>query len=389
MSKFTFSDGGDICVYDGGAVKRYKSAYIESYKQNLENINRSKQWKQSGSGAVFRGDELVAENANYNISGVYQTSDENILAYTFTVNQTSGIYKKDITAENSPETHVINSHELTFNGGCYNAGSDTLVTSIKRNYYNADIGVFNVASGDYKTVTDGDTLDEEPSFSPDDENVIYYSSRGVGRNSHGEFICFSPAAIYRLDLNKMDLMEVKSSEKFSYFKPIMHGGKLYAIKAPIKQKSGNAFIDFLLVPWRILQAIAGFLRLFINAFSGKSVTSEGNNPAKGKNYDSKKIEIKGNLIDVEKVQKENAGKKDKDYGYVPSSWQLIEVESGQVIKSGVADYDIDSDGTIIATNGRRIFEIKDGKSSKLCDVEKCFSVNCKHEINHNSNLFDF
>jgi hypothetical protein len=65
------------------------------------------------------------------------------------------------------------------------------------------------------------------------------------------------------------------------------------------------------------------------------------------------------------------------------------VESGQVIKSGVADYDIDSDGTIIATNGRRIFEIKDGKSSKLCDVEKCFSVNCKHEINHNSNLFDF
>jgi hypothetical protein len=191
-----------------------------------------------------------------------------------------------------------------------------------------------------------------------------------------------------LDTERVEVEEVVSSEKFSYFKPIMHGGKLYAIKAPVKEHKGNPLLEIILIPWRILQAIAGFINLFVKAFAGKSLTSGGSNPTKGREYDSKKIAIRGNLIDVEKQAKHNASKKNTEGGFVPLSWQLIEVESGKVIKSGIADYDICEDGTIIATNGRKIFEIKDGNSKKVCDVQCCLRVDCKHTAKGESPLFN-
>lgn len=393
MVKFMFADGQDICSFDGEKVKKYHSKFIENYKANAQSIARSKQWKTSGEGARFREATSFDDGGDMaydvKISGIFLTDNQNEVVYAFAINQTSGVYKKDLSDEKSPETHVINSVDYTFNGGFYDCTNGQLATSVQRGYYNADIAIMDVATGDYKTVTDGDTMDEDPYMSPDDRNIIYYSSRSVGRDGGGNFVCFAPSAIYRLNLNDVSVEEVVSSNNFSYFKPAYYGGKLYAIKAPAKQKKGNPLIEIILIPWRILQGIVGFINIFVKAFSGKSITSDGDNPAKGRDTDGRKIEIYGNLIDVEKQKKQNASKKDVDYGYVPDSWQLIEVESGKVIKSGVADYDIAEDGTFIITNGRRIFAVKDGESKKVANAEFCLRVNCKHVVNSSSELFEF
>ncbi|MGN0818618.1 MAG: TolB family protein [Candidatus Coproplasma sp.] len=392
MVRFMFSDGQDICSFDGEKVTKSQSKFIESYKSNAESIARSKQWKTTGEGARFRETVATSDSSDLSydvrISGVFPTESLNQIIYTFSVNQTSGIYKKDLSDEKSPETHVINSIDYTFNGGFYNCSDGRLATSVQRGYYNADIAIMDVSTGDYKTVTDGDTMDEDPYISPDDSNIIYFSSRGVGRDGSGNFVCFSPSAIYRLDLNSVSVEEVACSSAYSYFKPAYYGGKLYAIKAPAKQKRGNPIIEIILIPWRILQGIAGFINMFVKAFSGKSITSDGDNPTKGRDIDSRKVEIYGNLIDVEKEKKKNAGKKDNDFGYVPNSWQLVEVESGKVIKSGVADYDIAEDGTFVITNGRRIFTVKDGECKKVANAEFCLRVNCRHAVNSSSDFFD-
>jgi uncharacterized protein YbaA (DUF1428 family) len=392
MSKFNFVDGNDICVYNDGKIQRLKSAYIERYKQNVENAAKASEWKKTGSGAIFRGDVQYNDKPTgviSNINAAFPTKNDDEIVYSFTVNDTSGIYKKTLSDEESPETHIVNGNDKQFIGGCLNVENSHFATQIKRNFCNSDIAIFNAESGDYKLVTDGDTLDEDPYICPDDEGYIYYSSRGVGRNSSGEFVTFSPSAIYRLDVVRVQVDELVTSEKFSYFRPIYHGGKLYAIKAPAKEKHTNPLLEIVLIPWRLLQAIAGFINIFITAFSGKSITEGGTNPAKGRDYDSRKIAIRGNLIDVEKQSKKNASKKDADYGFVPPSWQLIEVDSGRVIKSGILDYDICDDGTIIATNGRRIFEIKDGDCKKVYNTSWCLRVDCKHSAKENNSLADF
>ncbi len=393
MLEFTYSDGQEICLYRDGTIKRGTSKFIENYKNNALDIARSKQWKTSGSGAAFR-EGAYARSADeqefdYSVSGVFFTEKTDEVVYTFVINGTSGVYIKDMSDEKSPETHVINSIDYAFAGGCLNSSSRTLATSLKRNYYNADIAVFDLASGDYKTVTDGDTLDEDPFINPENANIIYYASRGVGRDSAGGFAAFAPSAIYELDLGKVDVKEVLVSSKNSYFKPVFHDGKLYAIKAPVKQKSGNPFIEILLIPFRIIQAIVNFINIFVNAFTGKSLASGGNNPTRAREVDSREIEIAGNKINVEKERKKNASKKDTDFGIVPKSWQLIEAESGEVLASGVADFDIGDDGTVIYTNGRRIFALRKGIRKKLVNTEFCLRVSCRHSAKQNDTLFDF
>lgn len=387
MDRFLFADG-DICLYEEGKVTKYPSKFIEKYKANALDIERAKSWKQSGTGAQFRGDidygrsETSFESA---INGIY-VLDSAEIAYSFTVNRTSGIYKKRLDDEKAEEVHVINSLDANFGAGCMDSSGGTLAISVSNGAYNSDIAVFDLNSGEYKTVTDGDTLDDDPFISPEDGNIIYFSSRGAGRNARGEFVAYSPAAICELDLRSVEVREIISSPKYNYYKPVAYGGKLYALRTPLKEKGANPLIEIALIPFRIVQAIANFINVFVTAFTGKSLASGGSNPTKARDTDSRKEFVKGNLIDVEKQIKKNA-KRGGDYGYIPLDWQIIEVESGKVIKSGVADYDILSDGTLIAADGKHIYAIKDGKCVKLCDTGKCVKVSAEHKSACGNSLF--
>ncbi|MDE6504730.1 MAG: hypothetical protein K2L42_02550 [Clostridia bacterium] len=391
MIEFLFADGEEICSYADGEIKRHRSKFIEKYRQTALDNERAKSWKHSGEGAQFRGDVRYTDsevNFQSTVNGVYPLSD-NAAAYSFTINGTSGIYKAVIGEEKAQETHIINSVDYDFSGGCADVNSNTLFCSLRRNAFNSDIAVFDLNSGDYKTVTDGDTLDCDPFVSPQNGNVIYFTSRGAGRDGAGTFIKYSNAAICKLNLSELTVEEVAVSDKLNYMKPIEFGGKLYAIAAPSKERRPNPIIEILLIPFRIIQALANFINVFVKAFTGKSLASGGDNPAKGREYDSRKEYVKGNLINFEKELKKNKSKKDKDYGFIPQSWKLIEVNSGQVIKSGAADFDITPDGTFIVTNGRRIFAVKDGKSTKLCNTERCLAVACVHGSQTKTDIFDF
>lgn len=382
MTKFAFADGQNICVYDGEKVNKYPSDCIERYKRNAENARRSSEWKTSGENAVFRGDASYSirkePEADGKVTGIYPTENQDWVVYSFEINGTSGIYKKCLSDEKTPETHVINSNQFSFGGGMLNARANLLATTLSRGYYNSDIALFDLKTDEYKSVTDGDTLDIDPYISPVDNQIIYFSSRGAGRDSHGEFVKFAPAVVCKLDLHNMTVDEILASPKYNYFKPVMHGGKLYAIKAPVNEKRVNPLLEIVLLPWRILQALASFINVFVTAFTGKSLTEGGSNPARGRDYDSKKIFVSGNLIDVEKQLKKNASKKDTDFGFIPRSWELIEADSGKSLASGVGDYDIADDGTIVYTNGKRIFALKDGKRVKLANADFCVKVGCLH-----------
>lgn len=388
MEKVIFADGEDVCLYSDGKVEKFPSKFIEKYRTAAASARRSSSWKYSGEGARFRGDVSEDEQIQSRIGGVYLASEDTAV-YSFTVNETSGIYKHSLTDEKAPETHVINSIEHCFYGGCLNSRTGKLAVSLKRNDVNSDIALFDLNNGNYVSVTEGDTLDEDPFFLPENADVIYFSSRGVGRNLNGEYAGFSPAAIVRIDLSAMSVEEVKVSPKYSYFKPIVHGGKLYAIKAPAAPPKPNYVKAFFLIPVRFLQAIANLLSIFIHAFTGKSLTSGGSNPAKGREYDSRKEFVRGNLINIDKELKANAGKKDKDYGFVPLGWQLVEVESDKVLASGVADYDVTAQGDVVYTNGKHIFALKDGKRQKLCDADCCLTLSVMHSSNPSNDPFSF
>ena len=128
MEKIYFADGEEICRYDGGAVTRQRSKFIENYKRNTLNVERAKNWKHSGEGARFRGDERPGEDGvsfQASINGIYPTEGDETV-YSFNINGTSGIYKTVIGDEKSPETHIVSTSDGEFYGGCIDAKSNVL-----------------------------------------------------------------------------------------------------------------------------------------------------------------------------------------------------------------------------------------------------------------------
>ena len=184
MVKFLFADGEDICLYEDGKITRRRSKFIENYKKVSLSVDRAKTWKHSGEGAQFRGDVMPGADENSfasNINGVHFTSCDGEVVYSFTINGTSGIYKANINDEKAEEVHVINSLDYGFIGGCLDAEANVLATRLDCHRGTSDIALFDINSGDYKTVTEGDTLDDDPFISPDNGNVIYFTSRGVSK----------------------------------------------------------------------------------------------------------------------------------------------------------------------------------------------------------------
>ncbi len=393
MEKLVFGDGERIGVFDGEKVAYYESEFITRYREYSEKKKSNDEWKYAGEGARFRGDYERYQNRKNEkifacINGV-QWDGEKVL-YSFTVNGSSGVYRKELSAENVRENHVI-SLNGEFIDSLHRAGNQLAVT-VGGNDVTSDVGILGLENSELKTLTSGDSRDANPHFSEQNPNKLLFDSAGVGRTSNGEFSGkYAPASICAIDLSTMEITELVGDRKYSFVKPRQAAdGTVYCIRRPNKEKhGGNIFLDILLFPYRILQAIVMFVQTFVVMFTGKSLTSGGNNPAKGRDIDSKKLIIDGNLIEAEKEMKRNKKKKDKEYGFIPLSWQLVKLngKTPETIKSGICDYDLCKDGGIYCTNGRRIFYVKESECKKIADTEKCLTLATESRVAGTDDLF--
>lgn len=384
MEKLAFTDGEKIGVYDGEKVLYSESQYIRRYREYLENRNKRDEWKYTGEGAKFRGDgqqyfDRKNEKVYSYINGLQWEGDR--VLYSFTVNETSGVYRKAIGEldEKTPEEHILTTSDEEILSLC--AAGDLLAVTVNRGA-TSSVGTLRTTNSELKTLTSGDVRDANAYFSPVNPSLIYFNSAGAGMDANGNYTGkYAPSAICTLDLNTMEISEVLRDEKTSYFKPkIDREGTLYYIERPTKEKrAGNVFLDILLIPYRILQAIVMFVQMFVIMFTGKSLTSEtsdGVNPTRGKKNDARKIYVDGNMIEADKQLKRNKKNKDKEYGFIPMSWKLVKGtgEKREVIKSGVCDFAFSEDGGVYCTNGRHIFYIKDGKQKKIVDTDMCLCL---------------
>ena len=388
MEKLAFTDGEKIGVFDGESVFYCESEYVTRYRNYIENKNRKDEWKFSGEGARFRGDyEQYAARQNEQvyayINGVQWDGDK--VVYSFTVNSTSGVYRKAVFEERAAagqpvaEDHILSSSDEEILS--LHARGQTIAVTVKNGVVSS-IGTLNSVNSELKTFTAGDVRDENAYFSPVDPNLLYFNSAGAGMDKDGNYTGkFSPSAICTFNLNTMEITEVLRDQKKSYFRPkIDKDGTLYCIERPTKEKrAGNVFLDIVLIPYRIIQAIVMFIQMFVVMFTGKSMISEtsgGVNPTKGRKADKKKIFIDGNVIEADKELKRNKKNKDKEYGFIPMSWKLIRVADGktEVVRSGVCDFDFTADGGVYCTNGRHIFYVKDGKRQKIADTDMCLHL---------------
>lgn len=379
MEKVAFTDGDKIGVFDGEKTQLFESEFILRYREYSETRVKNDEWKFGGEGARFRGDYDIyrarQEKVYAYINSVQWDGDK--IIYSFTVNSSSGIYRKDIQNEKAREEHILTSSDEEFLS--LNKAGNTLAVTVKNADVTSAIGTLDLNSSELKTLTGGDSRDSNACFSPCESGKLYFDTAGVGRDSEGNFTGkYAPSEICSLDLNTLEIEEILRDEKFSYIKPQMDkNGDMYYIKRPTKEKrGGNPLVEMLLIPVRIFQAIVMFVQFFVIAFTGKSLTSGGDNPARGREQDSRKLYVDGNFIEAEKELKRNKKTKDKEYGFIPLSWKLIKRsgEKEEVLKSGVCDFALCANGGVYCTNGKHIFYLEKGVSKKVVDTESCLCV---------------
>lgn len=382
MEKFAYSDGSDLCLREGERALRGGSDFIRRYREREEEAVKKNEWKYAGSGAQFRGDTFeehgidrsAAVNAAIHSVNV---GEENEVVYTFTVGQTSGAVRKDMSRAKDGEEILLHTNDYELLSADYDAKAGKLIAE-RQSGISADIVLLDIENGDYVSVTEGDSRDENPAFSVSEPGTILYNSYPVGRNARGEFCEYGPSAIYRCNLETQRLDELVSDAEFSYIKPRDDGeGNLYCIKKPArdKRRRGNPFLEILLIPVRILQAIANFIQIFVVFFSGKTLTGGGNNPAKGQNVDSREMFIKGNIVKVDEEIARNKKLKDKDLGFIPASWKLVKIsaEGETELKAGICDFCL-CGGALLCTNGKKVFKLTEGGCEKIADGNLILSV---------------
>mgnify|MGYP000056155296 FL=1 len=405
--RFVFSDGEKLGVYSDGAIKKFDSNYIVHYRETATRDAKSKEWKRQGKAARMMSEDYYFEGEDETrveaaVHGVALTGEENKIVYAFSVNNTSGIYSKLLDDEIKTEAHIVSSNEEEFMSVSSNADG-RMLAAVQTDSVTSQIALFPKDSGDYKCLTGGDSLDENPSFDAEGKAILF-NSYGVGRDENNNFIEYVPSEICRLNLSTMEVETLASDPKFSYIKPLADSqGNLYCIKKPGTEKTGgNPLLEILLIPVRIVQALAGFVSMFVMCFTGKPLVSgqsgrsvdAGGGAAKNGKADAKKIFINNNLLNVDKELKKN--KKQEDYGFIPASWKIVRLgkdgKGETEIAAGAADFCIvEENGSkeIVYTNGKHIFAVAEGqKRRKLADADFCLKVGGLTSAKTDSDLFD-
>lgn len=409
--KLTFADGEKIGVFEDGKKTVYESAYIRKYKENTLQSVKNREWKS-------RTDAMLAEDYYFNmpdetevraaVTAVTPTVEDNKLIYAFVLNGTSGIYYKYTDDKEKTEAHVLSSNELEFRSLSVFQTGETLGT-VQTDSVSSRIAIFG-KNGDFKYLTDGDSLDENPTF--DKDGNILFNSYAVGRDSGNNFVAYMPSEIYSLNPATMEMRELVTDEKYSYIKPFADGkGNVYCIRKTDAEQKENVFLQILLIPVRIVQALVGFISAFVACFAkkpligGQSARSLGNGEMARNGADGKKAWINNTLVNIDKEWKRN--KKSDEYGLIPRSWKLVKLvpdEQGNFerfqeyeLASGVADFvyaEENGETVLFYTNGKHVFKVWDygagGKKEKLFDTDFCVRLGILQKRNTLSDdgLFD-
>ncbi len=387
MDKLIYNDRLTIKTLQDGEIKEYSSDFHTNYVESARKAAKSVEWKTKGAGARFMRDGANEEefsnesDVSYFDSLEFLGSPDKII-YSITVNQLSGVMTKDLTADKDGEGHVIHSREDVFCGAYPNKTNDKFVTCIKSGYDNAHLAIYDLKTDDYITVTDGDSCDFDAVLSRVNDSLVYFASKGVGRNNNGEFVKFSRSSIFTYDLFTGDVEEILSDSEKSLTKPKddKNGNLFYVIRPETEKKTGffKLLLDIILIPWKLLKALYYFAELFTMMFTGKGFTEKSANPARTMKKSQGMIVIDDNLVNADEEYKKNLRHKDNFAGIAPWSWQLVKrSKNGEVtpLKNGVIDYCVLSDGRVACTNGKHVFIVdENGKSEKIADTDVCTRI---------------
>ena len=380
-----FLTDNKITKLQNGKIEYLTSQPLETYKRNIREIQKKNEWKTAGSGALFMRGETYYDDTDTDYAGRFgglTKFKDNEILYTLNIESNTGLHIKNILDEKEPESFIIRKNHMNIFTLDYQTTTGRIAVCASNESSAINLAIFNDKNTDYQFITEGDCLDQNPTWSKTHPDTVYYDSCGIARDNSETFIGFGPRSVYKLNINTGDLTEIITDEKLDFIKPQEdQEGNLYYLKKPYKSlysKEPTSLKDIIMMPVKLAKAIFGWLNFFTQRYAGQSLKTSGSNPAKNKEKDPQELFVEGNLINVLKEQKENEKQGEQYPGFAPKNWELIKktIDGNEtVIKTGLLDYHLCENGDIIYSNGNYLIKLtNDGTEKMLTKTKMATSI---------------
>jgi hypothetical protein len=378
--KVLFISDKTISVLENGICKNFTSDFITEYCKNQESIIRKRAWKNEGFGAMFRHDapmntpDMVDHlQRTASITGISFLNNREVI-YAVSVGDTGGLFKGTFEKGCFSEGHIVHDRDVYFESiSCSKAGR--VAFAVRKGGIESHIAILNDGTAYYSTITEGESIDTNPSWDPNNPQVLFYDSASLGYNNKGTIVK-SSRSIFRIDFDSQQNDELVCDHNFDFFSPQLDSnGHLYCIKRPYQDlhRSTNMFTmigDIFMMPFKIGKAVYKAIEMFTVKNTGERLTTSGPNPAKIKAAEEN-IHFDGVVIDPFKTLEENQKIDNTLAGIIPKNWELVKIEPGEkmtTIAKGICSFSVKPDNSIIYSNGKYLFSLKNDKKVKLAEA---------------------
>jgi hypothetical protein len=385
--KLAYLAQGNLYLKKGAlAAQSIESEFGQDYINRATSRYQRDEWKGQGSQDGFNqwfGSRTQDPNqVRVNMTAVTNGSEADTMMDALAMAEIGGLFL--YAGNEGVERRLVHKKEFHLRDLDRNLQTDAVACAHHLPSGVANIGImrgYNILH-----ITEGDSIDEAPSWVSGSEHELVFQSAGVARSANGTPMGIGPSAVQKLNVDKGDLTTLLQDYAFDYLQPHMTAvGDLYAIRRPYETggRRPNSILtilgDILLFPFRVLRAIFHYLNFMSMMYSRQPLTRAGGPPQMELNEeDQKTLFLRGRRINAEKALRENRSKNELP-ALVPASWQLLKIDANgaeTVLAKHVVAFDVDGDGNIVYTNGSGIYKVTGAGQKELITKDKLINNVC-------------
>jgi hypothetical protein len=373
-SSFAFISTGKLLVHDGSpALRTVESRFAREMEERHSAARQRHGWKAESDervsgmpGAAVWGKQAIAHSEATRVEWTAVTRGPAAREITFAlrVGDLGGLFENSLGEEN--ERRLLHRQHLQVDDMERHPSTGVLAYAEAGENGTVQITLKEPFDSRGRQLTEGDSLDQAPSWVMGSEDHLVYQSAGLARNAQGWPIGIGPYVLHELDLKSGEVVTLLEDANHDLLLPHkLADGTLLFIQRPYEGRGrihyGRLLIDTVMLPIRLVETLFHFLNFTSMIYSGKPLTRGG--PVRTANADVKKLVLWGRAVEAEKEARR--ANPEEPRHLAPPSWQLIARRpdgSETVIAKRVLGYDVGSDGTILYTSGKTIYRCTLGTS---------------------------
>lgn len=357
--RFAVISQGRLFVFEKGALTEVASTFAEKMSERERASFQRHAWKGQGNGFLpMWGKGQVEKEFRETPKSVSSVAAVPGGGAFYTLQTTGVCALLKLNGEGGEDRIWHSNAAMVTDLAPHPDGSRVACVSLQENG-TSRLALMRSTGGGVQELTEGDSVDLCPSWVHDEPEKVVFQSAGIGRSRDGFAQGMAPFEIHELDLTTGEMETLAAGTRHDFLAPRYDAeGRLHFIRRPYRTAHSvnplRWMLDVVLIPFRLLQAVFGWLNFFSMMWGGKPLKPGG--AAKMDGEQMKKMLVWGSVIDAAREAKMQPGAEDPDL--VPKTWELVRREKNgaeSVIARGVLSYDFLPSGGVLFSNGSAVF----------------------------------